>query len=86
METCDRAMRHAAFPGKCGYKSETGGRLKERDATCRDFRGHLVVAVQKKYGMVYVHILDDIGCIYMIIYYDIPYSYITYVYIYTPTQ
>ena len=83
---CDRAMRHAAFPGKCGYKSETGGRLKERDATCRDFRGHLVVAVQKKYGMVYVHILDDIGCIYMIIYYDIPYSYITYVYIYIYTN
>lgn len=46
-DMCDRAMRHAAFPGKCGYKSETGGRLKERDATCRDFRGHLVVAVQK---------------------------------------
>lgn len=32
-DMCDRAMRHAAFPGKCGYKSETGGRLKERDAT-----------------------------------------------------
>ncbi len=25
----DRAMRLAAFPGKCGYKSETGGRLKD---------------------------------------------------------
>jgi len=28
-DMCDRAMRLAAFPGKCSYKSETGGRLKE---------------------------------------------------------
>ncbi|CAJ1372204.1 unnamed protein product [Effrenium voratum] len=28
-DMCDRAMRLAAFPGKCGYKAETGGRLKE---------------------------------------------------------
>lgn len=40
-DMCDRAMRHAAFPGKCGYKSETGGRLKElrelTNATVRDY-------------------------------------------------
>jgi len=37
----DRAMRLAAFPGKCGYKSETGGRLKElrelTNTTVRDY-------------------------------------------------
>eukprot|EP00913_Durusdinium_trenchii_P008765 g8231.t1 len=27
-DMCDRAMRLAAYPGRCGYKSETGGRLK----------------------------------------------------------
>jgi len=28
-DMCDRAMRLAAYPGHCSYKSETGGRLKE---------------------------------------------------------
>ncbi|CAE7223586.1 unnamed protein product [Symbiodinium natans] len=28
-DMCDRAMRLAAYPGRCSYKSETGGRLKE---------------------------------------------------------
>ncbi|CAE7520442.1 unnamed protein product [Symbiodinium sp. CCMP2592] len=33
-DMCDRAMRLAAYPGRCSYKSETGGRLKElRDLT-----------------------------------------------------
>ncbi|CAK9022306.1 Uncharacterized protein C05D11.1 [Durusdinium trenchii] len=40
-DMCDRAMRLAAYPGRCGYKSETGGRLKElrelTNATVRDY-------------------------------------------------
>ena len=40
-DICDRAMRLAAFPGQCGYKSETGGRLKElrelTNATVREY-------------------------------------------------
>ncbi|CAE7907332.1 unnamed protein product [Symbiodinium necroappetens] len=33
-DMCDRAMRLAVYPGRCSYKSETGGRLKElRDLT-----------------------------------------------------
>ena len=49
-DMCDRAMRLAAYPEQCGYKSETGGRLKERR---RSFFG------KPKVGLFYVVSCDN---------------------------
>lgn len=42
-DMCDRALKLAAYPGPCSYKSETGGRLKElrelTNATVREYHG-----------------------------------------------
>ncbi|CAK0856196.1 unnamed protein product [Prorocentrum cordatum] len=41
----DRALKFAAYPGKCSYKSETGGRLKE----LRDLTNKMVIDYHRTY-------------------------------------